>query len=78
MILLTGATGKTGGPAARALAAKGAQVRALVRDAEKAAPLAEMGIELAVGDVEDASAVAAALVEGVAIADDPSGSGAPA
>jgi uncharacterized protein YbjT (DUF2867 family) len=64
-ILLTGATGKTGGATARALAAdagvKG-RVRALVRNAEKAAPLAAAGIELVVGDVADPETLRRALV----------------
>lgn len=54
MILITGATGRTGGQAARDLAARGVPVRALVRDATKAAPLAAAGVELALGDAGDA------------------------
>ena len=61
MILITGATGRTGGQAARDLAARGMPVRALVRDATKAAPLAAAGVELAVGDAGDAAAVRTAL-----------------
>ena len=61
MILITGATGRTGGQAARDLAARGVPVRALVRDAAKAAPLAAAGVELAVGDAGDAASVRAAL-----------------
>jgi uncharacterized protein YbjT (DUF2867 family) len=61
MILITGATGRTGGQAARDLAARGVPVRALVRDAAKAAPLGDAGVELAVGDAADAAAVRAAL-----------------
>lgn len=61
MILITGATGRTGGQAARDLAARGVPVRALVRDAAKAAPLAVAGVELAVGDAGDAASVRAAL-----------------
>lgn len=61
MILMTGATGKTGGAAAKALAAKGAKVRALVRNAEKAAGLADLGIELAVGDATNPSDLAGAM-----------------
>jgi uncharacterized protein YbjT (DUF2867 family) len=61
MILLTGATGKTGGETARALAAKGAKARLLVRDPAKAAALQAAGMELAVGDVSDANAVSKAL-----------------
>ncbi len=62
MILLTGATGKTGGETAKALAAKGVKARALVRNAEKAAGLKAAGIELAIGDVADAVSVEKALV----------------
>ncbi|MEX0653271.1 MAG: NAD-dependent epimerase/dehydratase family protein [Phycisphaeraceae bacterium] len=49
--LVTGATGFTGGHLARTLARRGWQVRALVRDAQRAAPLARHGIELIEGDL---------------------------
>ncbi len=61
MILLTGATGKTGGAVATQLAEKGVACRALVRDAGKAAPLAELGIELVIGDFADEAALGQAL-----------------
>ena len=61
MILLTGATGKTGGEAARQLVAKGARLRALVRNADKAATLKTAGVELVVGDIGDAATVRRAL-----------------
>ncbi|MCC5794232.1 MAG: SDR family oxidoreductase [Chromatiales bacterium] len=61
MILVTGATGKTGAAAANALLAKGAKVRALVRNEEKAAGLKQAGAELVVGDVNDAAVLAQAL-----------------
>lgn len=61
MILLTGVTGKTGGAAANALLEMGVPFRALVRDADKAAALAEAGVELIVGDAGDADAVGKAL-----------------
>ncbi len=61
MILVTGATGKTGGQTVKHLLAKGAPVRALVRNADKVTPLAEQGVELVVGDVGDEAAVAKAL-----------------
>lgn len=64
MILLTGATGKTGGEVARQLAAHGIPYRALVRNREKAAPLEALGAELVVGDLADRRAVDAAL-EGI-------------
>ncbi|MEZ5565222.1 MAG: SDR family oxidoreductase [Gammaproteobacteria bacterium] len=53
MILLTGVTGKTGGASAQALLKKGVPLRAIVRDAEKAAALKAAGVELVVGDVGD-------------------------
>lgn len=61
MILLTGATGKTGSETAKALAAKGVAARALVRDPAKAEALAKAGIEIVVGDVTDAPSVQKAL-----------------
>jgi uncharacterized protein YbjT (DUF2867 family) len=64
MILLTGATGKTGGETAKQLIEKGASLRALVRDEAKAAPLKDAGVELVVGDVLNADDVRRAL-EGV-------------
>ena len=69
MILITGATGRTGSQAAKLLVAKGQKVRALVRNPEKAAALQAVGVELAVGDAGDAAAVRAALqgVEKIAI-----------
>lgn len=61
MILLTGATGKTGGETAKALAARGIKGRALVRNAEKAESLKAAGFELVVGDIADAASVEKAL-----------------
>lgn len=61
MILLTGVTGKTGGETARQLLQKGARLRAIVRDASRAADLAAAGVELVVGDVSDADTVRRAL-----------------
>jgi nucleoside-diphosphate-sugar epimerase len=62
-VLVTGATGFTGGHLARRLAADGVAVRALVRNPHVAVP-ALPGIELAAGDLTDAGALARA-VEGV-------------
>jgi len=61
-ILVTGATGKQGGATARALVADGAHVRALVRnpDTESARALAAIGVELIVGDLDDAASLAPA------------------
>ncbi|MFM7434232.1 MAG: SDR family oxidoreductase, partial [Gammaproteobacteria bacterium] len=61
MILITGATGRTGSHAARELVAKGLGVRALVRNKDKAAPLAALGVELAFGDAGDADTLRAAI-----------------
>lgn len=55
--LVTGATGFTGGHLARTLARRGWQVRALVREPERAASLAQQGIDLSVGDLRDPAAL---------------------
>jgi uncharacterized protein YbjT (DUF2867 family) len=78
MILVTGATGHAGSEVVQALRARAANVRAFVRDVEKARHLfGDFGddVELVVGDFADASSVRAAL-EGVeamllSCADDP-------
>ncbi|BBG04076.1 MULTISPECIES: NmrA family NAD(P)-binding protein [Pseudonocardia] len=61
-VLVTGATGKQGGAVARAAQAAGLPVRALVRDpgTEQARALADAGIDLVTGDLDDPSSVAAA------------------
>lgn len=61
MILITGATGKTGGAVARALAAAGQPIRCIVRDAGKAAAIEALGAELAVGDIADEAFLASAM-----------------
>jgi uncharacterized protein YbjT (DUF2867 family) len=61
MILLTGVTGKTGGEAAKELLARGARLRALVRNEAKAQALKAAGVDLVVGDVADAGTVRRAL-----------------
>lgn len=58
-VLVTGATGFTGGHLARTLAASGRQVRALVR--RPSAPLADTGIEQVTGDLRDRDALARAV-----------------
>jgi uncharacterized protein YbjT (DUF2867 family) len=58
MILVTGATGTVGRQVVAELARMGAPVRALVRDAAKAADLAA---EIAIGDFDDRASLAAAL-----------------
>ncbi|MEU6457254.1 NmrA family NAD(P)-binding protein [Streptomyces sp. NPDC047065] len=54
-VLVTGATGRQGGAAARALLKSGVPVRALVRDpsTDRAAAVAALGAELVVGDLDD-------------------------
>lgn len=52
MILVTGATGKVGSETVRLLRQREMPVRALVRNPEKAAALAQAGAEIAVGDLE--------------------------
>ncbi len=61
MYLVMGITGKVGGATARHLLKQGKQVRALVRNREKAAKWADQGVELVDGDWNDATAIAAAL-----------------
>jgi uncharacterized protein YbjT (DUF2867 family) len=58
-ILVTGATGLQGGAVARALLERGHAVRAFVRkpDAPAARALADLGAELAQGDLDDAASI---------------------
>ncbi len=62
MILVTGATGKIGAHATRVLSEAGTPVRALVRDPAKTKDWT--GVDIAEGNLDDASSVKAAL-EGV-------------
>jgi len=58
MILVTGAAGKTGRAVVKALARKGASVRALVRNPEHIGPLTALGAgEVALGGFDDARAL---------------------
>lgn len=56
-VLVTGATGFTGGHLVRALASGGDHVRALVRDGGRGRDLAAAGIESVVGDLRDRAAL---------------------
>lgn len=61
MIVVTGATGRVGGATTRSLAAAGADVRALVRDADRA-DLARTGeAQVAVGDFDEPATLDAAF-----------------
>ena len=61
MYVITGITGQVGGAVARTLLAEGANVRAVARDARKAAPWVERGCELAIAEMSDAPALARAF-----------------
>jgi uncharacterized protein YbjT (DUF2867 family) len=65
MILVTGATGNAGSQVVRELIERGAEVRAFVRDADKARARLGEEVELATGDFADSHSVRAAL-DGVA------------
>jgi len=67
MFAVTGITGNVGGEVARTLLAANRTVRAVVRDSGKGASWAECGCELAVADINNAQALAAAYqgTEGV-------------
>ncbi|MBM3515236.1 MAG: SDR family oxidoreductase [Alphaproteobacteria bacterium] len=59
MILLTGITGKTCGPAVRLMAGK-VKMRAIVRTPDKAAAFKDLGVEIVAGDAGDPAVVASA------------------
>jgi uncharacterized protein YbjT (DUF2867 family) len=60
MYLVMGIPGKVGGATGRHLLKQGKQIRALVRNREKAAKWADQGVELVEGDWNDVTAIAAA------------------
>jgi uncharacterized protein YbjT (DUF2867 family) len=62
MILVTGATGKTGRALVQELVSMGVAVRAVVRDRAKAADIAAAGAEIAVADLSRAETLASILV----------------
>ena len=66
MFLVMGITGKVGGATAEHLLARGKEVRALVRNREKASGWANQGVELVDGDWNESAAIERALkgVEG--------------
>jgi uncharacterized protein YbjT (DUF2867 family) len=67
MIVITGATGKTGSAVTEALIAKGQKVRVIGRDAAKLQGFVAKGAEAAVGDLGDRAFLARALKDADAI-----------
>ena len=67
MYTITGITGKVGGTLARTLLAAGQPVRGVVRDARKGEAWASRGCEVAVAEMEDASALAKAFSGATAV-----------
>src|SRR5271156_916736 len=61
MYAIMGTTGKVGGAIAENLLAQGEQIRAIVRNPEKAARWRDRGAEIAVADVDDSNALASAF-----------------
>ena len=61
MIVVTGATGRTGGAAAKALLSTGQKVRVVGRDAKKLEAFVQKGAEAFVGNVEDSSSMTEAF-----------------
>ncbi|MGB7196300.1 MAG: NmrA family NAD(P)-binding protein [Collimonas pratensis] len=69
MYAITGISGKVGGAVARTLLAEGHAVRAVVRDAAKGEPWAKQGCQVALAEMNDATALQTAFsgVDGVFI-----------
>ena len=61
MYAVMGITGRVGGAIAENLLARGEQIRAIVRNPEKAARWRDRGAEIAVADVDDPNALASAF-----------------
>lgn len=64
---ITGTTGKVGGELARTLLASGEPVRAVVRDTKKGQEWAALGCEVALAEMEDASALEEAFTGATAV-----------
>jgi len=61
-VLVTGSHGRTGKPIVQALAQRGADVRAFIRDADQTSTLKELGAsEVAVGDMQKPETIAPAV-----------------
>lgn len=63
MYAVTGITGQVGGAVARALLAHHQPVRAVVRDAARAAPWTDRGADVAVAGLDDAQALSSAFAD---------------
>ena len=63
MILLTGATGKTGSATAKALNEKGITFRALIRNEEKRGDIESLGGEVVIGSIENKEAVDQSMID---------------
>jgi uncharacterized protein YbjT (DUF2867 family) len=61
MIVVTGATGRTGRRVTEGLLARGKKIRVVGRDAKKIAPLVQQGAEPFVGNVEDVESMTSAF-----------------
>ena len=61
-IAIVGATGMLGGEVTRRLVASGHHVVAITRSAQRAAPLAALGVDVRVADLTDRASLEAALV----------------
>ena len=61
MFVIAGVTGNTGGVVADTLLSQGKKVRVIVRDAAKGEPWKKRGADVAIAELEDAKALAAAL-----------------
>ena len=67
MYAITGVTGKVGGALARSLLAEGLPVRAVLRDAAKAAEWRRRGCDVALAEMDDAASLASAFREAAGV-----------
>lgn len=67
MFAIVGAAGHVGSATSRALREARVSVRAILRDETKAAPLEEIGCEIALADLQDAEALARAIGDADAV-----------
>jgi uncharacterized protein YbjT (DUF2867 family) len=67
MIVVTGASGRTGGAAARVLLTQGEKIRVVGRSSDKLKPFVDQGAEAFVGNVEDAASMTKAFTGATAV-----------